>query len=244
MTTAVGSLDSATGTALTSLTLTAAASLGAIRICHFKWASATQTVATVSGGNCPASGSGTPGAWALAVAYYDNGSTVNRHEIWYGTVTNANATQKESISWTSSGSLTGLGTDLSNRTFDWGNTAIIWKHDSAAGTGTRNNTSSTTITYPSVTALHGSEVAVYKARAPSGSGYGAPGGTPASGWVTATDANGNPYIYNLSVGSGTVAPTQTSAATTSNTIGALFIATHTISVGQTTETELAQPVTP
>jgi hypothetical protein len=208
--TAVGSLDSATGTALTTLALAvgSACAVGDVRVFYAKVNSNTITVSSLSGGDVT--------TWHKGPSYNDNAGTVGHHEMWWGIATAAGHT---TITVTWSSTPTGLGTDLDCRTFSNGNTSTTWTLDSS---NTRDNAASTTITYASITAAGTGELACYHARCPSGGSYGTPsgGGT----WVTATDANGNPYIYSLSVGSGAIAPTQTTTSTDSHTIGLLLIA--------------------
>lgn len=218
--TVVGSLDSATGTALTTLTLTAAASVGDVRVLVTVLGSASINVSSISGGNC---GSG----WSkVAGPDSDTNGTSKRHEMWIGTVANGNTSGHETITITWSSSTAGLATDLDCRTFTNSNTATTWARDGAALTF-KNNVASTTITYPTGTAAGTGELYVGHARCPAGGSYGTPSGTPSSGWVTTTDANGNPYIYNVNVGSGSVAPTQSTSSTVSYATGVLLIASST-----------------
>lgn len=221
--TVVGNLDSATGTALTSLTLTAAAAVGDVRVLVTKLTTSTIGVATVSGGNCDISSGASATRWkSVAGPTNDTAGTVGRHEIWIGVVSNANTSQHETITLTWASSTAGLATDLDCRTFSNGNTATTWARDGTQS-GFKDNATSTTITYPTLTAAGSGELAVFKARAPSGGAYGTPSGGGFT-WVTTTDANGNPYIYSVSAGSGTVAPTQTTNSTDSHAIGVLLIA--------------------
>jgi hypothetical protein len=217
--TVVGALDSSTGTAPTTLVLTAVAAVGDVRVFRHKVNSTTIAATALSGGNCA--------SWTqVAGPTNDNQGTVGRHAIWIGTVANANTSQHETITITWSASITGISVDLDCQTFSNSNTATTWAKDGSAS-GLVNNTSSTTISYPSLTAAGTGELYVGYARASTGSGYGNP-----AGGTSRTDANGNPAIYLLNAGSGTVAPTQTSAATVSNCMGVLLIA----SAGPTTFT--------
>ena len=210
--TVVGALDSSTGTAPTTLVLTAVAAIGDIRVFRSKVNSTTVAPSALSGGNCA--------SWTqVAGPTNDNQGTVARHSIWIGTVANANTSQHETITVTWSGTITGISVDLDCQTFSNSNTATTWARDGTAS-GLVNNVSSTTISYPSLTAAGTGELYVGYARASSGGAYGNP-----SGGTSRTDANGNPAIYLLNAGSGTVAPTQTSNATVSNCMGVLIIAT-------------------
>ena len=210
--TVVGALDSSTGTGSTTLTLTAAAAIGDVRVFRTKANSTTVSPSSLAGGNCT---SWTQGAGPSN----DNQGTVARHSIWYGTVVNANTSQHETVTVTWSGSITGITVDLDCQTFSNGNTATTWARDGSA-LAIVNNTSSTTITYPTATAAGTGRLYAGFARASSGGAYGNP-----SGGTSRTDANGNPAIYLLNAGSGSVAPTQTSNATISNTMGLLLVAT-------------------
>lgn len=217
--TANGTVASVTGTALTSLTLAATSAIGQVRVFFSKVTSNTITVSGLSGGNCPASGSGTPGQWTrVAGPSVDTASTIGTHEIWLGVCTSAGTT---AITVTWSGAVTGLAIDLDCQTFSFGDATTIWVKDGAQS-GFLNNASTTTVTYPSLTATNAAELYVGHSRNPSGGTYGTPAGGGFT-WVTQTDANGNTFIYSLSTGSGTVAPTQTSTATLSYAIGVLIM---------------------
>jgi hypothetical protein len=218
--TVVGSLDSSTGTAPTTLTLTAVAAVGDARVFRHKVNSTTIAATALSGGNCT--------SWTqVAGPTNDNQGTVARHAIWIGTVVNANSSQHETITITWSASISGISVDLDCQTFSNSNTATTWAKDGSAS-GLVNNASSTTITYPSLTAAGTGELYAGFARASTGGAYGNP-----AGGTSRTDANGNPAIYLLNAGSGTVAPTQTSNATISNCMGVLLIA----SAGPVTNTK-------
>lgn len=210
--TANGTLASVTGTALTSLTLVATSAIGDLRVFYSKVNSATRSVSSLSGGNVT--------TWTrIAGPSVDTATTAGNHEIWIGICTSAGTT---AITVTWSGSVTGLGTDLDCQTFSFGSALTTWVLDGSQS-GFLNNASSATITYPSLIATNGAQLYVGHSRNPSGGTYGTPTGGGFT-WVTQTDANGNTYIYSLSTGPGTVAPTQSSVATLSYAIGALIIA--------------------
>jgi hypothetical protein len=105
------------------------------------------------------------------------------------------------------------------QTFTTGNTGTTWARDGSA-LALLNNSSSTTVTYPTGTAAGTGELYFGHGRCASGASYGQP-----AGGTEVTDANGNPTIYLLNAGAGSVSPTHTSAATLSYTIGVLVIAT-------------------
>lgn len=214
--TVVGSLDSATGTALTTLTLTATAAVGDVRVLVTVLGSSTINVSSISGGNAT--------SWTrVAGPTNDTNGTIKRHEMWIGTVANGNTSGHETITITWASSTAGLATDLDCRTFSNSNTATTWARDGSQS-GFNNNASAATITYPSLTAAGSGELYVGHARVPSGGSFGTPTGGGFT-WVTNTDANGNPVIYSVSTGSGTVAPTQSTTASVSHAIGVLLIAT-------------------
>lgn len=221
--TVIGNLDSVTGTALTTLTVTSTVAVGDCRVLFVKIGNGLDSVASVSGGNCAASG-GAAGSWArVAGPTVDTNATAHTHEIWLGTVSNTNSTGKETITLTYSLSIVGIGTDLDARAFSSGlGSGTTWAKDGSQS-GFNNNASSASITYPSLTAAGSGELYVGHSRTPSGGSYGTPAGGGFT-WVTTTDANGNPYIYSLSTGSGTVAPTQSTSASTSFAIGVLITA--------------------
>jgi hypothetical protein len=217
--TANGTLKSTTGTASTTLALTATSAIGDLRVFYSKVNSGTITVSALSGGDCPASGSGSPGQWTrVAGPSVDTASPVGTHEMWIGVCSGVGAT---TITITWSASVTGLAIDLDCQTFSFGNASTLWNRDGTQS-NFQNNASSTTITYPSLTAQNGAELYVGHSRNPTGGTYGTPTGGGFT-WSTQTDANGNTFIYSLSTGPGTVAPTQSSVATLSYTIGALII---------------------
>jgi hypothetical protein len=218
--------DSSTGTGTLTLTLSngTAAAIGSLRRLRAKYASNTLSISTVAGGNCNISSGAGAGKWTRILGpTADTNATVNRHEVWIGTASNGNSTGKETITLTWSGTITGIGVDLMCRTFDNGDTTTTWALDGTQQ-GLVNNASSATITYPSLTAAGAGELATGGARCPSGGSYGTPTGGGFT-WVTATDANGNPDIYSLSAGSGTVAPTQSTTATISHADLVLIVAT-------------------
>jgi hypothetical protein len=211
--TVIGNLDSSTGTALTSLTLTASASVGSVRAFGAKANRTTGNISSLSGGNVT--------TWSrVAGPTVDTAGTAATHELWIGTCTSSGTT---AITVTWSGTITGISTDLYCRTFDNGNASTTWALDGSAA-GFKDNTASTTITYPSLSASGAGELYFAHARCPSGGSYGTPTGQSLT-WVTTTDANGNPYIYTLSSASGTNAPTQSTTSTDSHAIAALIVAT-------------------
>src|SRR6266702_1319797 len=186
--TANGTLKSSTGTATTTLTLTATSAIGDMRIFYSKVASNTITVSSLSGGNAT--------TWTrMAGPNVDTNATPAGHEMWLGVCTSVGTT---TITVTWSAAVTGLAIDLNCQTFSFGNASTLWSKDGAQS-GFLNNASSTTITYPSLTAQNGGELAVYRSRDPTGGTYGTPTGGGFT-WVTQTDANGNAFVYSLSTG--------------------------------------------
>jgi hypothetical protein len=204
-----GTLASVTGTALTSLTLAATSVIGDLRAFHAKVNSATVSVTGLSGGNVT--------TWTrVAGPTTDTSGVPATHDLWIGVCTSAGTT---AITVTWSASVTGLGTDFVCQTFTNSNTATTWARDGSA-LALLNNASSTTVTYPTGTAAGTGELYFGHGRCASGGSYSQP-----TGGTEVTDANGNPTIWLLNAGSGSVAPTHTSTATLSYTVGVLVIAT-------------------
>jgi hypothetical protein len=186
------------------------AAVGDVRVFRSSVVSTTVAPSSLSGGNCT--------NWTQGFGpTNDNQGTVRRHSVWYGTVANGNGSGHETITITWSGSISGITADLDCLTFSAGSSSTTWSRDGSALTLV-NNASSTTITYPTATAGGTGRVYAGFARASSGGSYGNP-----AGGTSQTDANGNPAIYLLNAGSGSVAPTQTSNATISNTAGLLLL---------------------
>ncbi len=209
--TANGTLKSSTGTAATTLILTATSAIGDMRLFYSKVASNTITVSSISGGNAT--------TWTqVAGPNVDTNASVGSHEMWLGVCTSAGTT---TITVTWSAAVTGLAIDFDCQTFSFGNASTLWSKDGAQS-GFLNNASSTTITYPSLTAQNGGQLCVCHSRNPSGGTYGTPTGGGFT-WVTQSDANGNTFVYSLSTGPGAVAPTQSSTATLSYAIGVLIL---------------------
>jgi len=211
--TASGSFVSATGTSLVTLSVNPTA-IGGAMVFTMSFIS-SGTVTGVSGGGCPASGSGTAGAWAQIAGPFQAFSGSAAVTMWMGTVTA-----------TGSSTITASGTSLTNpqrlccqQFTSGGGNGATWASDGSPGTKT--NASSATVTFPTLT--------------PSGPlrmyiGYGlvASGGTTpiTSGYTMDLDAGSNPYMFNPNV-STVQAPTctQTSAGL-SGMIGALITATN------------------
>jgi Concanavalin A-like lectin/glucanases superfamily/IPT/TIG domain len=143
----------------------------------------------------------------------DTYSTPHTHEMWLGTVT---ATGSTIITVTNSG---GTVMDLCGQEGSSGlGASTTWSRDGTQQ-GFRNNATSTTVTYPTLTPA-ASAWACYHGRCPNGSSYS---GTTA-GYVSTTDANGNQFINNPVVSAGTSPTSTSSVSTPSFCIGVLIAA--------------------
>ncbi len=205
---AVGSLATAEGSGLTTLSVdpqTAGDLLGVSALTS----TSSLTVSSISGGGVA--------TWTKAVQF--DGSIGGDEEIWYGKVT---TTGSSSITFTWSGSVTSHTQEYSAQEFTAGlGSATVWSLDK---TGTVNNSSSTSVSYPSLT--------------PSGSGelyfgysciYNTPSAGSTTGFSYAMTAENNLIAYNPNV-SGAVSPTASqSPAGISSSVGVLFTASHAIS---------------
>jgi IPT/TIG domain len=147
----------------------------------------------------------------LADPVVDTYSTPHTHEIWLGTVT---ATGSTTITVTNSG---GTFMDLDGQEASSGlGASTSWSRDGSQQ-GFRNNPTSTTVTYPTLTPA-ASAWACYHARCPLGSSYS---GTTA-GYVSTTDANGNQFINNPVVSAATSPTSTANVSTPSYCIGVLI----------------------
>jgi hypothetical protein len=212
---AVGSLVSSTGANGTSLSVTPTTN-GNAWLLFVKVGDSTLSVTSITGGGVPASG---PGSWQrVAGPYADTSGTPHDHEIWLGKITTTGAS---TITITPSGPTTSINIDLDAQEFTAGlGTSTIWARDGSQQSG-QTNASSTTVTFPSLTAVGGGELYFGHARVPA-----APVAGSTTGFTYVTDANGNQIAYNGNAGSGTVAPTSSIAvAGVTSTIGVLITGT-------------------
>lgn len=210
---AVGAPAVAGGTGTTTLPVSPTAT-GDILILGTNLTSTSLSVASVAGGGVPASG---PGSWARIAGSFVG--TTNTLALWMGVVA---TTGSSTITVTGSGSLAAVTSRLVAQQFtSAGGTGTTWAVDTA-GTG-RNNTSSTTVTYPTV--------AVGTAnRAYLGYGSTATVGLltgQTAGYTVELDNGNNPLIFDGTVvGSQSPTALQTTAGV-SSTIGVTISATMT-----------------
>jgi len=166
------------------------------------------TTSAVSGGGCPASGSGTPGAWQrIAGPFSSAGPT--KMEIWMGRVATAGASTL-TITNTSTGTIR-----LNCKQFNAGGAGTVWSQDGVGGT--RQNAASTTVTFPTLTPSGPNRLYI---------GFGTNGTGSASGmtagYTVELDPGNNPYLYNASVPQSAQTPTSVTTSSTSYLIAALI----------------------
>jgi hypothetical protein len=207
--TAVGTIKGATGTAISTFSLTPTTVGNCFPLAIAIYQSAAITVTSVTGGGC---------TWAFAGRYADT-SNISKRELWIGTVTSAGSASTVTVVY--SGSVTGDSIELDCQEFTNGTGAgTTWTLDgSVAGT---TNTASTSCTFPTLT--------------PSGAGelyFGhwftsssTINSSPTSGYATAKDAFTDGIIYNPACSASAQSPTGTiSTSNASYTIAMLVIAT-------------------
>lgn len=218
---AVGTLKS-TGFASGNNTLAVApAALGNLLVLA-TWittSSGAPTVSAVSGGGCPASGSGLFGAWTriLASTQFTTPPATQRGDIWIGTAT---ATGSSTITTTSSsGTWPGTNGLFSQEFTSGGGQGTVWAADGSGSTKT--NATSTTITFPTLTPAGPNRI--YLGPGYAGGTGSTSGGT--AGYTVQLDANHNPFIYNTSV-STVQSPTSVQTSSTSDAMGILITATN------------------
>ncbi len=202
---AVGSLHTASGTALTTLSVSPS-TVGDMLAVTVMNTSTSVTVSSLSGGGVT--------TWTKAAGFA--GSVGTDEEIWYGKVTTAGAS---TITATWSGSIAGDTTEYSAQEFSASTgSGTTWAVDH---TGTLNNASSSTTTYPSLSPTGSSELYfgyMIDATATGGS---------TTGFTYATTSASNQVAYNPSVSSPSAyQPTGTQTpASTSSAVAATFTAT-------------------
>jgi hypothetical protein len=180
-------------------------------------ATTTTAVSAISGGNC---------TWSL-IANLNVSSRSDQLALWKGIATGTGATNATVTTTGASGS---IWVDLCYRQYTCTglSAATQWSIDGTAGTKT--NTSSATVAYP--TEVPSDTGRMYVGFSVAGTATNATGQT--AGYTLAQDAVQNAFIHNASV-SGSQSPTNTLAsASTSGTIGVLIYATNpaTVNTGQ------------
>ena len=202
--TAVGTLASADGSALTTLAVSPK-TVGDVLAVFAQVSSVSGTTLTsVSGGGVT--------TWTKAMQF--NGSVGADAELWYGKVT---TTGSSTITFTWSGSITGHIAEYGAQEFSAGlGASTVWAMDKA---GSLNGASSTSVPFPSLTPSAAGELyfgySVVANSASAGS---------ASGFTYAVTAEANAVAYDTNV-SGAVSPVATqSPAGTSSAVGMLLSA--------------------
>jgi RHS repeat-associated protein len=202
---AVGSLASAQGTGLTTLSVDPqhAGDLMAIAI---QIPTTTRTVSSISGGGVT--------TWTKATGF--SGSVGSDEEIWYGKVS---STGSSTITVTWSGSVSSEATEYSAQEFSSGfGSGTTWAVDK---TGTLNNASSNTLTYPSLSPTGAGELYFGYVGVPN-----TPSAGSTSGFTYDATAQGNQVTYSIDVSSPSAyQPTASqSPAGISSSLGTVFTA--------------------
>ncbi|HYS37278.1 MAG TPA: hypothetical protein VEO01_16800, partial [Pseudonocardiaceae bacterium] len=196
-----------TGTALTTQAVTATA-VNDLWVVFIVVKSASITTTGVSGGGAT--------GWVDVTGNWLDGTGTANESVWIGTM---NATGAQTITFTYSGSVTGIAMDIDAHPFHSTLASPVWTPD---GFGTLSNASSTTVSFPtlapSIDTVNG-ELYWGHSRVPGSAGTPLP-----SGFVANSDANGNPEMYNVAV-TGSVSPTMTQTAGISNSI-AIMVSDH------------------
>jgi RHS repeat-associated protein len=201
--TAVGSLVSQHARSLSTLSVSPQNVGDAMVLAVGVFSGSAPTVTSVSGGNA---------TWQKLTNTADS-STGTDTELWLGTVT---ATGSSNITVTYSGSVSSNNIELNAQEYTNGTGAsTAWSGDVAGSS--QNHTSSTTVTFPSLTPSASGEAYV---------GYGDEtndtGGGTTSGFTYDATSDLNAFIYNTNVSSA-VSPSATqSPAGESDTVGALL----------------------
>lgn len=168
--------------------------------------SATVFISSVSGGGVT--------TWTNLLHAVNLGAQTACFDMWLGVVT---ATGSSTITFTGSASVASLGTSYFAQQFN-GGASPTWSLDGA--TATKTNTSSATITWPTLTPVAANDLYIGGGQ----SALGATAGTQTAGY-TMVAAGGEPRLFKVAV-SGAQAPTCTNGATsTSGTMAALIMAT-------------------
>jgi IPT/TIG domain len=194
----------------------AATGVGDVWVLGAKINSSSVTVSSISGGG--------PTTWTKLVGDYDS-SRGRDTELWMGTIT---STSSSTITVSYSGSVSGDSVDLDAQEFTNGTgSSTTWTKDVAGYS--QNDSSTTTVTYPSLTSSGTGELYVGFARL-----AGAEGGTVStSGFTNDTDSGGGSYVFDTDA-SGTVSPAETtSSADPSLTVAALIEASASTGSGPT-----------
>ena len=202
---AVGSLASSGGVGDTTLSVSPA-TVGDAFVASVRTASSSITVSSISGGGA---------TWSKLQGATDSkqGRDV---ELWLGVIS---ATGSSTITVTYSSSVSGTSTEILAQEYTNGTgSGTTWTKDTASSSD--NSTSSTTVTFPSLTPAGSNELYVgFAGLAHTGSAGSTSGFT-----YDISPTYTNPYIYNTNVSSN-VSPTATQSPTgQSLAVGVLLIA--------------------
>ena len=169
----------------------------------------------LTGGGCPASGSGLPGAWERIAGPYEPASSAQQQEIWMGKVT---TTGSQTLTATISGMSAGSNVRRNCKEFGTGGgIGTVWSQDGAYAV--LANGTSATVTYPTLTPSGPNRL--YVGFGVNGTGL-ATGQT--AGYFVELDPGTNVLLYNASVAQSAQSPisTQSGTSSASFTIAALI----------------------
>lgn len=202
---AVGSLASANGTALTTLSVTSTAAGQMIALATLIISTA-RTVSSVSGHGA---------TWLFGTRLVTAAANVTI-ELWYGEVLTPGTSN---VTVTYNSAITGIFAIYDARVFDGGYGARgIWTLDKV---GQQDNAAATTCAFPTLVPSGVNELYV-------GHGYGdsvalsGTGGT--AGYTMTVDGSDNLYIYNTAISASTSPVSGATSSQSSHSTGALFTA--------------------
>lgn len=214
---AVSTIKKANGVKLLTLSVTPTAIGNSWCLCFGQGISTTNhpDLTSITGGGVPASG---VGMWARLGTGPIDASTSTRIDMWFGTIKTL-GTSTITVVLTNGTQSSAQTNGIACQEFTAGNVATIWTVDTA---NNRTNTSSTNVTYPSLTPAAANRLYF---------GYGYVANTAATtgqtaGYTAQLDSANNSIIHNPNVAVSAQAPVATqSPAGVSTTLGALVIAT-------------------
>jgi hypothetical protein len=153
--------------------------------------------------------------WSRAIQYVGTGEP-REYELWYGQVT---STGSSTITFTLSGSIVGHNAEYEAQEFTAGlGSSSVWTLDT---TNHQENSSSTTLTYPSLTPAGAGELYFGFIDMPNPPSAGS---TPGVTYYTTPDAN--QIAYDPASGSGALQPTSTQGSPAASSAIALFMSVH------------------
>jgi RHS repeat-associated protein len=200
--TAVGTATGAHTTGGSTLSVTPA-NVGDAFVMSVEVSNSAISVSSITGGGA---------TWTKLTSSSDSAQNVDS-ELWLGTIT---TTGSSTITINYSGSVSGIGTELEAQEYTNSTGAdTTWSKDTTGNSD--NGTSSTTVTFPTLTPAGSSELYVAYARADS---VASAGTTP--GYTYDITPNNNAYIYNPNVSSSTSPTAAQSPAGRSFAVAALL----------------------